>query len=405
MYKPGKIILKKYADVLIKFALNSGQGVKKDEVVLLWVRESAKPILEPLQKAVLEADAHYITYYVPEGTDRRNIINKQFFKLASEEQVEFFPGKFFKGLADQIDHQVEILSEADPHLLEKIDSKKIMQRSATMKPWLDWRSDKEYLGKFTWVLGLYGTAGMAREAGLSLKAYWDQIVNACFLDKDDPIKKWKETAKEIDRVRGKLNLLKIKKLHVEAKNTDLWITMGEKRRWLGGAGRNIPSFEIFTSPDCRFTEGTISFNQPLYSYGNLIKDIQLWFERGRVVKVKASKGQKMLEEMLKVLNADMVGEFSLTDGRMSRITKFMAHTLFDENVGGKYGNTHLALGLSYRDAYVGELERMKKDNWEKLGFNNSVVHTDIMATTDRKVTAVLEDGRMKVIYRKGKFAV
>lgn len=405
MYIPGKSVLKKYADVLIKFALNGGEGVKKDEVVLLWVRESARPILEPLQRAVLESSGHYITYYVPEGTDRRNIINKQFFDLASEKQIEFFPEKFFKGMADQIDHQVEILSEADPHLLEKLDSKKIMRRSQTMKPWLDWRSEKEYKGKFTWVLGLYGTEGLAEEAGMSVEDYWKQIIKACFLDEKDPIKKWRETAKEIDRVRGNLNELKIEKLHVEARDTDLWITMGEKRQWLGGSGRNIPSFEIFTSPDCRYIEGTISFNQPLYSYGNLIKDIQLWFEKGRVVKVKASKGQKVLEEMVKVKNANMVGEFSLTDGRMSKITKFMAHTLFDENVGGKYGNTHLALGMSYKDAYHGDVKKVANGDWEKMGFNDSVVHTDIMSTADRVVTAVLKGGREKVIYSGGKFRV
>ena len=405
MYKPNETVLKNYADVLIKFALNSGVGVKKDEVVLLWVRESAKAILEPLQRAVLESGGHYITYYVPEGTDRRNIINKQFFKFASEKQVSYFPIKFYKGLADQIDHQVEILSEEDPHLLEKVDNKKVMQRSAIMKPWSDWRSEKEHEGKFTWVLALYGTPAMAKEAGLSLEDYWKQIVKACFLDEKDSIKKWQEVFGEIERVREKLNALKIRKLHVEAGGTDLWITMGEKRQWLGGLGRNIPSFELFTSPDCKFTEGTISFNQPLYSYGNLIKDIQLWFEKGRVVKVKASKGQKVLEEMVKVKNADRVGEFSLTDGRMSRITKFMANTLYDENVGGRYGNTHMALGMSFRDAFAGDLKSVQKDEWEKLGFNDSAVHTDIMATTDRVVTAVLESESEKVIYKSGKFVI
>ena len=406
MYQPNNKILQKYSDVLVKFALNSGEGIKPGEVVLLWVRESAKPLLEPLQRAVLESGAHYVTYYVPEGTDRRNIINKQFFNYADEQQIKFFPEHFYKGLVKQIAHQIEILSDNNPHLLEKLDSKKIMQRSATMKPWLDWRNEKEQAGKFTWTLALYGTQAMAKEAGLTLEEYWEQIIKACFLDERDPITKWRQVNAEIERVRDKLNALHIDKLHIEAQRTDLWITMGKGRKWVCGRGRNIPSFEIFTSPDCRRTEGTISFNQPLYSYGNLIKGITLKFEKGRVVDVKAEQGQKVLEEMIKLENADKVGEFSLTDGRVSKITKFMAHTLFDENVGGPYGNTHLALGMSYKDTYAGEDKHsLSKDDWKKLGYNDSVVHTDIMSTTDRKVTAILEDGSSQIIYEGGQFKV
>src|SRR3989344_561643 len=289
MYTPSPNILKKYSDVLIKFALNSGRGVRKNEVVLLWVRESARPMLEPLQRSILEAGGHYLTYYVPEGTNRRNNATPWFFDIADEQQINFSPKKYYQGLTAQIDHQVEILSDADPHLFSKVNSKKLMQREITVKPWMEYRSAKEYAGKFTWVLALYGTPGLAKEAKLSEADYWDQIINACFLDYPDPIKQWKSVFKENGRIQKALNLLPIDKLHIEAEATDLWITLGKHRKWVGGSGRNIPSFEIFISPDCRYTEGTISFNQPLYTHGNLIQGIQLWFEKGRVVKAKADQ--------------------------------------------------------------------------------------------------------------------
>jgi len=371
----------------------------------LWVPESAKSLLFAMQKAVLEAGAHYLTWFVPDGVDRWTMGNRLFYEYANDTQLKFFPDKYMRGAVDQMDHMVAILAEDDMHALQDIDSSKIMMHRQAMKPFKDWRFEKEGEDKLTWTLALYGTPAMAKEAKMSLDKYWSEIIKACFLDEVDPIKKWQGVFEEIERVRRKLNSLKIAKLHVVANDTDLWIVLGEKRQWLGGSGRNIPSFELFTSPDCRFTEGTISFNQPLYSYGNLIKDIQLWFEEGKVVKAKASKGQKVLEEMVKVKNADRIGEFSLTDGRMSRITKFMANTLFDENVGGVYGNTHLALGSSYHDAYSEDVKKVKKVEWEKFGFNDSAVHTDIMATTDRTVTAVLEDGDEKVIYREGKFTI
>ena len=104
-------------------------------------------------------------------------------------------------------------------------------------------------------------------------------------------------------------------------------------------------------------------------------------------------------------NADKIGEYSLTDSRASRITKFMADTLFDENMGGKYGNTHLAVGMSYKDAYRGDPTKVKKPEWKTLGFNDSGEHCDIISTEDRTVTAILKDGSEKVIYRDGKFVV
>jgi aminopeptidase len=81
----------------------------------------------------------------------------------------------------------------------------------------------------------------------------------------------------------------------------------------------------------------------------------------------------------------------------------MAETLYDENVGGPFGNTHLALGSSYHDAYDGDPDGIAKDEWARLGFNDSSVHTDIVSTTDRTVTATLPDGTDRVIYRDGQF--
>ena len=88
MYQPSKEILDKYSDVLVNFALNNGQGIKKNEVVFLQVPEAAKPLLMSLQKTVIKAGAHAIIQYLP------NEMQKDFFELASDEQLSFFPAKF-----------------------------------------------------------------------------------------------------------------------------------------------------------------------------------------------------------------------------------------------------------------------------------------------------------------------
>ena len=410
-YTPSNEILKKYADVLIKFALGGGKGIKKGDVVRVSASESAKPLYLAVCNAVVDAGGHVLAHYGPDdekGDKRRNIsVSRYFYENANNEQLKFFPAKYLKGLVDQIDHSVFLLAEKDPRALQGIDPKKIMQRGLALKPFMDWRHQKEWKGKFTWTIALYGTPAMAREAGLSEKEYWNQIIKACFLDEKDPIAKWKQVYKQIEHYRSKLNKLspKINKLHAVGPDMDIWYTLGEKRAWHAGSGRNIPSFEIFTSPDWRGTNGWIRINQPLYRYSNKITGIELWFKNGRVVKSKAKTNEKLLKEMIATPGADKIGEYSLTDKRNSRITKFMAETLFDENIGGPYGNSHIALGMSYRDTYAGDVSKLTDKEAKRLGFNDSSVHTDVISTTRRTVTAHLKDGSKKVIYKDGKFVL
>ncbi|MFZ2886990.1 MAG: aminopeptidase, partial [Minisyncoccia bacterium] len=344
-YHPPQQILKKYADVLVNFALNMGKGIKKGDVVRVSANESAKPLYLAVCSAIVDAGGHVLHHYAPDeehGDMRRNAsFTRHFYENASDEQLAFFPAKYLKGLIDQTDHSLFIIADADMHLLDGVDPKKIMARGKALKPFMDWRREKENKGKFSWTAAMYGTPAMAKEAGLSEKAYWQQIIRACLLDQKNPIAAWKKMYREIDMYKNRLNKLspKIDKLHVRGVDADLWITLGEKRAWKSGSGANIPSFEIFTSPDWRGTNGWIRFNQPLYRYGNKITGVQLWFKNGKIVKSSAKTNEKVLKAMIATPGANQIGEYSLTDRRHSRITKFMAETLYDENVGGPQGNT------------------------------------------------------------------
>ncbi len=399
MFEPSKEILDNYAKILINCALNSGEGVKEGEVVFLQVPECAKPLLISLRREVLKAGAFPIINYLPED------IAREFYDLANQKQLEFFPEHYLRGKVDEADHFVTIIADTDPHELESIGAEKIMTRTKSMRPYKEWRDEKENKGELTWTLALYGTEGMAKEARMSLEEYWEQIIKACYLDSENPVEKWKEVFSEVERLKNVLNSLEIEYLLVKGENIDLRVKIGKGRKWMGGSGRNIPSFEVFISPDWRGTEGHIRFNQPLYRYGNLVKNVYLEFKEGRVVKASAEQGEDVLKEMIKVDGADKVGEFSLTDSRLSRITKFMAETLFDENTGGEFGNTHIALGSAYKDSYPGDPSKLSDKEWEELGYNESAVHTDIVSTENRKVTAILADGSEKLIYENGKFVV
>jgi aminopeptidase len=396
-YLPSTEILEKYAQVLVNYALNSGEGVKHGEVVQCIVPDIAKPLALALQNTLLKAGAHPIIRLIPTGFD------KHFYGLAGDHQLTFFPEDHMKSRVNLIDHSIGIIADVDPQELSEIDPQKIINARDAKRSYRDWLTEKEVQGKFTWTLGLWGTQAKADEVGLSLEEYWNQIINACYLDATDPIQEWRNTTKLQHRILSKINDLEIDHLHIKGADIDLKVGLGPERKWMGGSGRNIPSFEVFTSPDWRRVEGRVFFNQPLYRYGQVIKDVTLEIKDGIVVKASAKQGNKFLQQMLKSDNANKIGEYSLTDKRMSRITHVMAETLYDENIGGEFGNTHLAVGMAYKDCYKGDPTKLTKEDWEKLGYNDSPEHTDIVSTTDRTATAHLADGTSLLIYQNGQF--
>lgn len=398
-YVPSPEILNKYAQVLVHFALGQDEGVNEGEVVQCLVPDIAKPLALALQNTLLKAGAHVLMRLLPTGFDR------DYYSLASKEQLTFFPEAHLKTRADLIDHSIGVIADPYPDELQDVDPETIMTARNAQKPYRDWLVDKETNGKFTWTLALWGVQAKADIVGLSLKEYWQQIIKACFLDEADPIAEWRKVKQLQQTIRNKLNALSIEWLDIKGPDVDLKVQLGANRQWKGGADRNIPSFELFTSPDWRGTEGHIHFNQPLFRYGNILEDVELTFANGLITSASAKKGNALLQAMIKSPNANKIGEFSLTDKRLSRITHFMAETLYDENIGGPQGNTHLAIGMAYRDCLRGDRTKLTPKQWEELGFNDSPEHTDIISTTERTVTATLTDGSKKIIYKAGKFTV
>lgn len=399
MFQPTATILKNYADLLVKFSLNGGKGVLPRQTVDLSVPDTAKPLLFALVQSVLESGAYPKIHCIPTEID------KVFFTYASDDQLTHFPEAYKRAETDLIDHRVSIIADPNPRDLQEIDPVKIFKAMDSRRIARDWLWKKEQEGRFTWTLALFGTEAMAKEAEMSLEEYWGQIIKACYLDSKDPIAEWRKIQTEQDRVKAALDSLRIESVHIESARIDLTVKLGPNRKWLGGSCRNIPSFEIFISPDWRGTNGKIFFNQPLYRYGNVLRDIALEFKDGILVSATAAKGQEVLTSMVARKNANKIGEYSLTDKRYSRITRFMANTLYDENVGGAFGNTHLALGRAYKDSFTGDQSKPTEEEWEAMGYNDSPEHTDIISTEDRIVTALLPGGSKKVIFKDGMFTV
>src|SRR5690606_28727988 len=163
MYTPSQKILEKYAHTLVNFALNGGEGLRPGEVVFLSSPEIAKPLFVALRRVITQAGGHIIADYHPSPDENFNP-GRDFFELANEEQINFFPNTYRRGLIDQIDHQLMIIADTDKHELAGIDPKKIMAKGIANKPYMEWRDAKESQGKFSWTLALYGTEASAKEA-------------------------------------------------------------------------------------------------------------------------------------------------------------------------------------------------------------------------------------------------
>lgn len=403
--QPDKSILEKYAQVMVYYAVNNGNGIQKGDTVFLVGQECTRDLFLAIGNEIYAAGGNVISNYLPNNTKETSLA-RMLLQQGSDEQLSFFARPYWQGIVDATDHILFIISEPDVHYLADVPAAKVSLMNSGRAPYMKMRELKEQAGKLSWTLCLYGTQSMADEAGLTLDEYWEQIIDACYLREADPVSRWKTVQAEIETIKDKLDALAIESVHIKGEDVDLHVQIGQHRKWLSGGGKNIPSFEIFTSPDWRGTNGTIRFNQPLYYSGKRIAGVALEFANGVVIKSSAAENEDALKEMIAQENADKVGEFSLTDQRHSRITKFMATTLFDENMGGAFGNIHIALGNAYKDTFTGDMAAVTEEEWDSMGYNSCPkVHTDIISTSDRTVTATLRDGKQKVIYQDGQFTL
>jgi aminopeptidase len=391
--------LGKYADVLLWGLKSARTGrFKKGDIVLLQSDPAAVSLAEAIQSKLLGMGVNPVVRIGGTFGMERN-----FFQKANKRQLAFIaPGE--KVLYENLHGRIYLHAPDSLTHLQGIDSKKIGRALIARKPLRDITEKREEKGLYGWTLCAYPTPEPARQAGLSLQRYATQIIKACYLDLDDPVKEWNAIYRRMAIIKQWLNSLPVKAFRIESANMDLTVTPGNHRQWLGISGHNIPSFEIFLSPDWRGTEGIYYADQPSFRSGNYVEKVRLTFRRGSVVKVTAGKGHDFARKQIAMdRGAGRVGEFSLTDRRFSRIDRFMANTLFDENFGGRYGNCHIALGDSYSDTYDGDPSRLTKAIKKKLGFNDSALHWDLVNTEKKTVTAHLKTGEKVLIYEDGIF--
>ena len=392
--------LSNYADVLVWAMEKARRGgkFKKYDQILVRYDNAALPLAQAVYERLLQKK------YLPTArTTMPEELQRSFYTLADEKQLKHISAGE-AAFQESLNGLIALHAPQDLTALKSVDPARIGTAAVARKSLREVLDKTEQAGLFSWTLCNYPTEEQAAKAGLTLKQYAAQIAKACFLNDKNPLQKWEEVMAQITEIGHWLNSLKIHTLHVQSQNMDFEILLGEKRKFISGGGNNIPSFEIFTSPDWRGTKGVYFADLSSYRTGNYVKAVRLEFKKGRVVKATAEAGQDYLRKMLAMdRGASQIGEFSLTDRRFSKIDKFMADILFDENFGGKYGNCHVAVGSSYADTYDGDMSKLDKKLKEKLGYNDSSLHWDLINTENKSVHATLTNGKKVLIYEKGQF--
>jgi aminopeptidase len=227
-----------------------------------------------------------------------------------------------------------------------------------------------------WAEQVYGTPDLER--------LWTDVSVAMRLDEVDPVASWRDRAAELAARAKALDALDLTEVHYVGDGTDLTVGLLPNARWTGGgmvdpAGvgymPNIPTEEVFTSPDRRRADGRIRLTKPVIINGQVVEGLVVTFAGGRITDVAATAGEAAVLAQLETdEGARSLGEVSLVD-RDSRIAKtgiVFHNTLFDENAG-----CHVAWGRSFPFAVEGGLGMSDGERLE-LGLNMSAVHTDVV---------------------------
>ncbi|MBC3797278.1 aminopeptidase [Acetobacterium tundrae] len=246
----------------------------------------------------------------------------------------------------------------------------------------------------------------------ALENLWDAIFASVRIGREDAVKAWARHNTFLNEKCRMLNEQHFEKLHYKnSLGTDFTIGLQKDHIWEGGGEftpeqvyffANMPTEEIFTTPDCNLAEGTLVAAMPLSHQGNLIENFSITFHKGKVSDFKAEKGYDILKMIIEMdEGSDRLGEVALVpyDSPISNTGILFYETLFDENAA-----CHFALGECYPTTVKGG-GNMSREALQKVGANQSMTHVDFMiGTKDLEIIGSTKDGREICVFKNGNWA-
>jgi aminopeptidase len=392
--------LERYARLAVEVGSNVGAG----QVVWVAGLPEHREFARAIARIAYEKGARYVDVDYADQHVRRARI-----ELAPDDSLGWSPPWMLAKLdylAQEHGAVIQIVGDPEPELLADLDGARVGKTRAKELAERYVKATNQRL--INWAIVAYPNEGWARTVfgEPDVERLWDAVASATRLDEPDPIEAWRA---HIDKLVARANLLNERafdSIRFRGPGTDLTVGLIPGATWCTALeetvdGRrhvvNMPTEEVFTSPDRRRTEGIVRSTKPLALAGTIVRDLEIRFEGGRAVEVNASSGAELIREQLRQdENAPLLGEVALVDGdsRVGRTGLVFLNTLFDENA-----SCHIAYGAGILEA-VPEGDTKSEAELDELGFNISSVHTDFMiGGPDVEVDGVAAGGTAVPILR------
>jgi aminopeptidase len=381
--------LKRLADL----AVHVGANVQPGQIVAVSCEPGKEHMTRAVAEAAYKAGARFVdvTWFDPH-------VKRARIAYAPDDTLEFVPswmGERMLALGEQRAARITFSGPTAPGLLEGLDPVRAgRDRLPSIKESVEVLNQRST----NWTIVPGPNAAWAElvhpdlEPGAALARLWEEIAHVCRLDADDPVAAWRERRDQLVGVADRLTERGFDALHYEGPGTDLTVGLLPGVRWIAARMEtvdgiehmaNVPTEEVFTSPDPQRTDGVVRSSKPLVlADGTVVRDLRMRFEGGRAVEVEASTAADTMRTIIaRDEGAARLGEVALVDGqgRIGALDTVFYDTLLDENAA-----SHLAVGTGF--PFLATEESRNR-------INQSEIHIDFMiGSPDVKVTGVTADG-------------
>ncbi|MCB1230601.1 MAG: aminopeptidase [Verrucomicrobiae bacterium] len=308
-------------DQLARQLVRYSTKVKRGDNVLIDVYDVPEEVAIALIREVRQVRAR------PFVNIHQSRIAREMGVGATEEQYEIISKHALQQM-QSMDAYIAIRGSHNINELSDVPGKKMQMISSIMRPVLNHR-----VNKTRWCVLRWPNPSMAQSAGMSTEAFEDFYFRVCLLDYAALMPAMKALSKLMDQT---------KEVHITGPGTDLRFSIDGLRSIPCGGTHNIPDGECFTAPVKDSVEGVIHYNTPSVYQGIAFDEVQLTFEKGKIVKATANK-EKAINKILDTdEGARYIGEFAI--GFNAEIKEPMRDILFDEKIAGSF---HFTPGQAY----------------------------------------------------------